>query len=343
MRGLVFSGDREVEIVDLTDPIPGPGEVVIAMRASGLCGSDLWAWYRVPTAQLGEQGSRVVRGHEPSGVIAEVGEGVNTFKVGDGVMMHHYTGCGTCKMCRIGYTQMCLHHHETYGRTKNGGHQDYLLAPASTCVLLPDGMSFEEGAACACGAGTAFHALKRLNISGADTIAVFGQGPVGLSATLFASQMGARVLAVDVVPERLALSMRLGADVAIDARETSPVEAIADLTHGEGAGATLDATGIPAVRIQAVDSAMLWGRACFVGEENPTTFDVSRQIIHKQLTVYGSWTFSLAGLAEVANFVVDRKVRLKDLITRRFPLEQGAEAYRLFDSGLAGKVVLEWI
>jgi threonine dehydrogenase-like Zn-dependent dehydrogenase len=70
---------------------------------------------------------------------------------------------------------------------------------------------------------------------------------------------------------------------------------------------------------------------------------VSRQIIHKQLTVYGSWTFSLAGLAEVANFVVDRKVRLKDLITRRFPLEQGAEAYRLFDSGLAGKVVLEWI
>ena len=340
MKGVVFLGDREIEIRELPVPSPGAGDVVIDMKASGLCGSDLRAGYRVPKEQRGDPQSLTVGGHEPCGVIADVGEGVTTVKAGDRVMMHHYTGCGKCKMCRIGYTQMCMQHAEIYGRTQNGGHEEYLLAPAYTCVPLPDEMSFEEGAACACGTGTAFHALKRLNISGADTIAIFGQGPVGLSGTQFAAHMGARVLAVDVVPERLELSKRLGADVVIDASELDPVEAIRELTHGEGADATLDATGIPDVRINAVDSVMLWGRVCFVGEGNLTTFDISRQIIHKQLTIHGSWTFSLAGLAEVANFVVDRKVSLNDLITHRFPLEQAAEAYTLFDSGKTGKVIL---
>ncbi len=340
MRGVVFLGDREIEIREMPDPKPGPGEVVIDIKASGLCGSDFQGGYRVPKAERGVPQGLKVGGHEPCGVIAEVGEGVSTVKVGDRVMMHHYTGCRTCKMCRIGYTQMCIHHHETYGRTENGGHEDFLLVPDYTCVPLPDEMSFAEGAACACGTGTAFHAVKRLGISGMDTIAVFGQGPVGLSATLFAAQMGARVLAVDVVPERLELARRLGADVAIDSSKDDPVEAIMDMTSGEGANATLDATGIPQVRSNALDSAMLWGRVCFVGEGNLTTFDISNQIIHKQLTIYGSWTFSLSGLAEVANFVVNRKVPLNDLITHRFPLEQAAEAYRLFDSGKTGKVVL---
>ena len=257
MKGVVFIGDRELEIRELPDPSPGAGEVVIAMKASGLCGSDLTP-YRSTKAQRGDPRRLKVGGHEPRGAVVEVGEGVSEVRVGDRVMMHHYTGCGTCRMCRIGYTQMCLHHHEVYGSTKDGGHEEFLLAPASTCVVLPDELTFEEGAACACGTGTAFHALKRLAISGADTIAIFGQGPVGLSGTMFAATMGARVIAVDVVPERLELARTLGAETVIDARESDPVEAIRDLTRGEGADATLDATGIPDVRLNAVDSARLW-------------------------------------------------------------------------------------
>jgi 2-desacetyl-2-hydroxyethyl bacteriochlorophyllide A dehydrogenase len=341
MKGVVFVGDRHIEMRELSKPTPGAGEVVMAMKASGLCGSDLRP-YRTPRAQRGDPTTLAIAGHEPCGVVAEIGAGVATVQVGDRVMMHHYTGCGACRMCRIGYTQMCLHHHEVYGFTRGGGHQDFLLIPASTCVALPDALSFEEGAACACGTGTAFHALKRLSISGVDTIAVFGQGPVGLSATQFAATMGARVIAVDVMPERLELASQLGADVTIDASDDPPVETIRELTHGEGADATLDATGIPEVRLDAVDSARLWGKVCFVGEGNTTTFDVSPQIIHKQLTIYGSWTFSLSGLAEVANFVVERQVPLKDLITHRFTLDQATEAYRLFDGGRTGKVMLVW-
>ena len=230
MKGVVFLGDRELEFRELPDPKPGPGQVVIAMKGSGLCGSDLRP-YRTPKEQKGEPASLKVGGHEPCGVIAEVGEGVANVRVGDRVMMHHYSGCGACRMCRIGYSQMCLHHHDTYGSTQNGGHEDYLLAPADTCVAMPDGLSFEEGAACACGTGTAFHALKRLDITGTETLAIFGQGPVGASGTLFAAAMGVRVIAVDMIPERLALAKKLGADVVIDASEQNPVDAIRELTH----------------------------------------------------------------------------------------------------------------
>ncbi len=341
MRGVVFLGDRELEIRELPYPAPGPGEAVIAMKASGLCGSDLRP-YRLSKEEKGDPAQLKVNGHEPCGVIAEVGEGVTTLKVGDRVMMHHYTGCRTCRMCLIGYTQMCLNGSQTYGRAQNGGHEDFLGAPAYTFVPMPDALSFAEGAACACGTGTAFFAIKRLGISGTDTIAIFGQGPVGASATMIAVAMGARVIAVDMIPERLEMAKKLGADVVIDASRQDSVAAIRELTHGEGADATLDATGLPAARINAVDSAMLWGRVCFVGEGNTTTFDVSPQIIHKQLTILGSWTFSLSGLAEVANFVVERRLPLLDLITHRYTLDQAAEAYQLFDTGKTGKAVFLW-
>ena len=339
MRGVVFTGDRNLEVRELGKPEPGPGDVVLKMMASGLCGSDLTR-YRMPAERLGP--TFYVAGHEPCGVVAEVGSGVDSVKVGDRVMMHHYTGCNKCSMCRIGYTQMCLVQNTVYGSAADGGHQDYLLCPASTCAPMPDALSFEEGAAVACGTGTAFHAIKRLGISGVDTLAVFGQGPVGASATLFGKAMGARVIAVDVIPERLALSAELGADVVVDASKDDAESVIRELTDGEGADATLDATGIPDVRINAVDSARYWGRVCFVGEGNTTTFDVSAQIIHKQLTIYGSWTFSLAGLAEAANFVVNRDVPLKKLITHRYELGQADEAYKLFDTGRTGKPVFLW-
>ena len=209
MRGVIFTGDREVEIRNLNDPQPGPGEVVIAMKASGLCGSDL-RHYRAARADRGDPANLKVAGHEPCGVIAEIGSGVTEVAVGDRVMMHHYTGCRTCTMCRIGYTQMCLNGSTVYGTGANGGHEDYLICPAYTCVKMPDGLDFDEGAACSCGTGTAFHALKRLRLAGDDTIAIFGQGPVGASGTMFAKAMGAHVIAVDVDNERLQLAQRSG-------------------------------------------------------------------------------------------------------------------------------------
>ena len=120
------------------------------------------------------------------------------------------------------------------------------------------------------------------------------------------------------------------------------MEAIYGLTHGEGADAAMDYTGLPQPRVQMVRSAKIYGRACFVGEGGDTTFDVSRDIIHKQLTVMGSWTMSTVSLGEVANYVVDRKIPLARLITHRFRLEEAVEAYKVFESGETGKVAFIW-
>ena len=344
MRGVVFLGARKLELREFPDPTPGRGEVVIAIRASGMCGSDLHM-YRAAgnaTAALGlGGGGPVIAGHEPCGVVAAVGPGVpeSQARVGQRVMDHHYRGCGSCKHCRVGWSQLCPHGIVVYGVTGHGGHAPFMTVPASTLVPLPDELSFEEGAAISCGTGTAYWALKRIDVSGRDTIAIFGQGPVGLSATMLGKAMGARVLAVDLAAERRQLATELGADAVIDPRAVDPVSALRELTRGEGVEAALDCTGNPEARVAAVRSACTWGRVCFVGEGGTVTLDVSPDLLRRQLTLHASWTFSTVGQWECARFVADRKIPLTRLLTHRFTLDHAAEAYRLFDTQTTGKGV----
>src|SRR5215472_8796820 len=231
MRGVVFLGGRKLELREFPDPTPGPGEVVVA-------------------------------GHEPCGIVAARGAGVAEADAptGQRVMVHHYKGCGRCKHCRVGWAQLCRSGIVVYGMTGHGGHASYMTVPAFTLVPLPESLSFEEGAAVSCGTGTAYGALKRLDVSGRDTLAVYGQGPVGLSATLLGAAMGARVIAIDVTGARLDLARELGAEATINAVEVDPILAVRELTHAEGADATLDCTGNATARAQAVRSARVFGR-----------------------------------------------------------------------------------
>ena len=205
MRGVTFKGNREAEIREFPDPHAGPGEAVLRIRASGLCGTDLHR-YR------GGDPTDMITGHEPCGVIEELGPGAPPgLKLGDRVMCHHYEGCGTCQICSMGYEQLCPNGHVTFGGgTGHGANADYMICPSRTLVHLPDELSFEEGAAISCGTGTAWNGLNKMDISGKDIVAVFGQGPVGLSGTLSAKAMGARVIAIDVMDERLRLGHEPG-------------------------------------------------------------------------------------------------------------------------------------
>jgi len=345
MRGAVFLGNRKIEIRNFPDPTPGPGEVVIEMKASGMCGSDL-KFYRSPpgAAQaalgLGGGAEPFIAGHEPCGVVAARGPGVpeREAPIGQRVMDHHYSGCGVCKHCRVGWSQLCRAGIVVYGVTANGGHAEYLKVPARTLVPLPEELSFVEGAAVSCGTGTAYGALRRMQLAGGSTLAVFGQGPVGLSATLLGAKMGARVIAVETNPERLALAKQFGAEVAVHADDSE--KALKDLTRGEGVDLALDCTGIAAARVAAVRSAKTWGTVCFVGEGGEVTLDVSRDLLRKQLTVIGSWTFSAMGQAECARFIVDNRIALERIFTHRWKLEQADEAYRTFDTQSTGKGVI---
>ncbi|MGH9668741.1 MAG: alcohol dehydrogenase catalytic domain-containing protein, partial [Terriglobales bacterium] len=163
MRGVVFLGERKLELQEFSDPTPGPGEVVLAIKASGMCGSDLHP-YRAAgnaAASLGlGAGGPVIAGHEPCGVVAAVGAGVTAdfAPAGARVMNHHYKGCGRCKHCRVGWSQLCRSGITVYGMTGHGGHAPFMQVPAFTLVPLPDELSFEEGAAVSCGTGTAYGA-----------------------------------------------------------------------------------------------------------------------------------------------------------------------------------------
>src|ERR1700760_90725 len=309
MRGVVFTGGREIELMEFPDPTPGPGEVVVEMKASGMCGSDLHQ-YRRPKSGGKSMGGRrltptpVTGGHEPCGIVAAIGPEVSEkmARVGQRVMVHHYKGCTVCEHCRSGWSQLCQEEPVlVYGNNAHGGHARYLEVPAFTLVPLHDELSFFAGAAISCGTGTAYGALRRLNISGNDTIALFGQGPVGLSATQLAAAMGARVIALDVSQERLSRAKEFGAAETVNPRSNDPIGAIKDLTHG-GADFTLDTSSQPEVPLAAVRRATVWGTVCFVGERNTVTIDVSPDMLRKQLTIVASWTFSWQGQAECAKF-----------------------------------------
>lgn len=346
MKGIVFPGDRKVRIDSFDDPTPGPGEAVLEIKASGMCGSDL-KFYRSPPGAamkaLGFSSDKVViAGHEPCGVVVAVGPHVNPkqARVGQRVMVHHYKGCGACPHCSTGWQQLCVEGvAEVYGVTGHGAHARYMKCPANTCVELPESLSFETGAAISCGTGTAWGALQRLELKGDQTIAIFGQGPVGLSTTQLAVALGARVIALDVSPSRLARAREFGAHETIDPSKVDPVAAIRQLTNGLGAHATLDASSSPEARRQAVQCLRTWGKACFVGEGGQLTVDVSPDLLRRQITVIGHWTFSTVGQAECAKYIADRGIDVDRLFTERWTLEQADEAYQLFDSAVSGKGV----
>lgn len=347
MRGVVFHGERELELMDFPDPAPGPGEVVVEMRASGMCGSDLHQYRRRKGGGAAATGlpvnlEPVIVGHEPAGVVAAVGAAVEPrlARVGQRVMIHHYQGCNCCNHCRSGWTQLCQEVPiKVYGNNAHGGHAQYLKVPANTVLPLAEELSFAAGAAIACGTGTAYGALRRANLSGNDTIAIFGQGPVGLSATQLAVAMGARVIALDTSPERLARAGAFGAWALVDPRSNDAAAKIRDFTDGRGVDAALDTSSSPEARIAAIRASKVWGTMVCVGEGGDVRIDVSPDLLRRQLTVVGSWTFSTIGQAECARFIVERKVDVDALFTDRWRLDQAAEAYAEFDKQSGGKGV----
>ncbi len=345
MRGVVFTGDRNLEIRQFDDPTPGPREVVLEIKASGMCGTDLHL-YRASADGPGLLGADIgttIGGHEPCGVVAAVGSAVGSqeAKVDDRVMDHHYEGCGVCRHCRTGWDQMCTEGATVFGINGHGAHADYMKVPVTSLVPLREDLSYVTGAAISCGTGTAYGALRRLELKGDETIAIFGQGPVGLSGTMLAAAMGARVIAVDVLSGRRDFAKSFGAETVIDPSEMDPVAAIRELTAGEGAHKSLDCTSSGEARLAAIQATRSWGTACMVGVGGELTVDVARDLIFPQVSVIGSWTFSKTIQTDCANFIASRDLPVERLFTDRWKLDDAAEAYRHFDGGSMGKGVFE--
>lgn len=342
MQGAVLPGGRQVELRTFPVPVPGHGQALLRMRASTICGSDIRAIYREHLGTGAEAYQGVIAGHEPSGEVVATGPGTQRLAPGDRVVVYHICGCGQCDECRIGYEIGC---HEparaAYGWQRDGGHATYLLAEERSCLRLPDQLSFLDGACVACGFGTAYEALLRARISGNDRLLVTGLGPVGLAVAMLGRAMGATaVVGTDPSPERRSLAMALGLLDHASTADEAGLRAVRELAEGRGYEVTIDCSGSAAARLTALENTRDWGRCVFVGEGGTVDFEVSRLLIHRQITLHGSWVTSLGHMEQLLDHLVRWNVRPERVVTDRFRLDQAAAAYQLADSGSAGKVAI---
>jgi threonine dehydrogenase-like Zn-dependent dehydrogenase len=342
MRGVLLPGQARVEIEEFGRPEPGAGQVLVEMKASGLCGSDLRAIYHEHRGSGAERYQNVIAGHEPAGRVEAVGPGVSGFEPGDRVVVYHIAGCGLCEECRKGFMIGCHSPgRSAYGWQRDGGHADFLLAEAHTLLHLPEELTFADGALVACGFGTAYQGILRAGVSGRDRVLVVGLGPVGLGAVMLAASSGAAVIGVDLVPERLDLAEMAGAAHVLMGGEGA-AEQVMELTGGHGIEVGLDCSGSAAGRLLCLEAARTWGRVVYLGEGGTVTFEPSPLLLHKQLTLHGSWVCGLYEMGELLGHLAREGLHPEATVTHKYPLSETKRAYDTFDAGKTGKVVISW-
>jgi threonine dehydrogenase-like Zn-dependent dehydrogenase len=345
MKGAYLPGDSSAVIKDVPVPAPGHGQLLLAVGASGICGSDIGYIYREHKTHKGIEGPAylgVVAGHEPSGQVVQAGPGCRRFTEGDRVLVYHIAGCGQCENCRRGQFISCAQpDRKAYGWQRDGGHAEYLLADESTCIGLPDELSFVDGALIACGFGTAYEGLRRVDVSGADDLLVVGLGPVGLAAAMLGRGLGARmIVGVELNPTRRAWAEELGLfDALVDAGQ-DPVGQVLDLTAGRGCSTAIDCSGAAPGRNVAIDGIAEWGRISLVGEGGRLDTEVSDPLLHKQVTIYASWVTSLWAMEELSRNLVRWRLQPERIVSDTFSLEDADAAYALAAGNSRGKVVI---
>ena len=343
MNAAFLPGNSTVEMREVPVPEPGHGEVLLAVRASTICGSDIRAIYREHLGKGPEGYQSVIAGHEPAGKIVAAGPGCRRFKVGDRVIVYHISGCGVCNDCRRGYMISCssAEYRRAYGWQRDGGMAEYMLAEEKDLIALPDSLTYLDGAQVACGFGTVYEALEKIGIDGSHAVLITGLGPVGLAAGALCRKLGAeKIIGIDISPDRRDIALRLDlCDAVLDSGPENANE-VRELTDGSGVERAIDCSGNAEARAVAIRATRKWGKIAMVGEGGTVAFNPSPDIIHDQKTIYGSWVTSTWLMEELVERLVRWNLHPEEIVTHRFALEHAGEAYRLMASGRCGKVAV---
>ncbi|HOG16330.1 MAG TPA: alcohol dehydrogenase catalytic domain-containing protein [Syntrophales bacterium] len=337
MRAAVYYSNRDVRIEERPVPKIGPGEILIRMKASGICGSDVMEWYRIRKAPL-------VLGHEMTGEIVEVGAGVTGYRTGQRVFAAHHVPCNTCRHCLTGHHTACETLHTT--NYDPGGFAEYIRVPALNVdrgvFALPDEMTCEDGVfieplACV------LRAQRTAKVRPAQSVLVLGSGLSGILHILLARAAGAgRVLATDIHPDRRKAAVRFGADAAIDPRENVP-DRVREINGGHGVDLAVVCAGAPAAFAEAMKCVdrggkVLWFATTEPGVEVPVPVcDLWRNDV-TLLPSYGSSPLDNAAAMEL---IRAGRIPVRDMVSHRLPLSRAAEGFRLVaDGGTTLKVIL---
>ena len=338
MKVARYYSPDDIRIEEAPIPRIKPGEILVQVKACGLCGSDLMEWYVVEKAPT-------VLGHEPAGIVAEVGEGVSEFEVGDRVFVHHHVPCFTCHQCLRGYPTLC----ETFKATHldPGGFAEYIRVPALNVdrdvLKLPEKMSFAQATLIE-PVATCIRGIKRANIQVGDTVVVVGSGVTGLILSQLARVLGAgMVMITDFVPFRLEMAQQLKVDHAINARE-DVLAVLQQLNRGRLADVVIVATG----SVPAMERGMTLANGgatvlLFAPSTPEELLPISpHRMFFSEITLTASYSCSPLETKQALTLIEWGRIKVDELITHYFDLTGVGEAIRLaIQAGESLKIVIE--
>src|SRR5271166_1520223 len=331
MRAAVYRGVNDVRVETVPVPKIGPGELLVRVHTCGICGTDL------KKIASGSHSAPRIFGHETSGVVAAVGQGVGRFRLGDRVVVFHHIPCGECYYCRHKTFAQC----ETYKKVgctagfepSGGGFAEYVrvmdwIVEKGT-VGIPDGISFEQ----ACfvePVNTCIKGIETLRLQAEETVLVIGQGPIGLILAYLAKRAGARVITSDLYPARLTMANSFDLKLTIDASKADAGQIVRGMTEGRGADAVILAVAGSGLIRPAMDAARPGGRVLLFAQtvRGEATIDPAAVCVDEK-ALLGSYSASVELQEESVRFVMNREMDLERLISHRFPLESGVEALKL--------------
>ncbi len=331
---------KPLEMHDIPIPSVGERDVLVRVRAAGICHSD--AHYRAGRATV--RPLPMTLGHEVAGVIEAVGKLAKRAGVGQRVCLHYNITCGDCYYCTTGNDQFC-DSCLMLGHYTNGGYAEYIAVPERNVVPLPDEIPFEQGATLMCASATSFHALRKSRLRAGESAAIFGIGGLGMSAIQLARAFGAlEVFAVDINEEKLRLSSLYGA-IPVNARLVDPVAEIRKLTKSKGVDVSLELIGLPLTMRQAVQCLGVMGRVVIAGlSDKPLEIDTYRELIGNEVEIIGSNDHLLSELPLLVEMARRKVLDTSRVVTQTIPLDAGAinqalDALEHFGAGVRTVIV----
>jgi D-arabinose 1-dehydrogenase-like Zn-dependent alcohol dehydrogenase len=325
---------QPLKIRDVPTPVIGPDEVLIETRTCGICRTDV----HIQDGLAYVPRLPHVPGHEPAGVICEVGKDVANFQVGDRVVPHLFLTCGQCVYCRTGRDAQCSHVGGIIGVTTGGGFAEYFKAPARNLLTLPPEVPFDVGGLTSCAVITAVHAYRRARIQVGDAVLIVGAGGIGQILIQVLKHAGARVAVISRSQESLSIAQELGADLCLKSQEDAPRQVV-DFSGGEGAACIFECVGFAGTMKVAAESASRGGQIIVIGEEAEFPAIDTIQIAQRELEIIGSRNGSKQDAADALRWMAQGVINPP--IAERVPLEAINDGLMKVRNGSAhGRVVV---
>lgn len=323
MKGLVYTAPEQLKIQEVPKPEPKKGEVLVKIRACGICGSDVHGY-------LGLTGRRtppMIMGHEFCGEVAALGEDAKVLKTGDRVAVYPVDYCGECKMCRQGDVHLCLNKRAFGVLDVDGAFAQYISVPEKCCFLIADEIP-DAAASLMEPLAVAYRGVSHYGSFKGKTVLLVGTGTIGLLAMACVKmKKAAKIIVSDLSDSRLEVAKKMGADVVINPSREDFAERIMAETNGDGVDVSIEAVGIEATVRQALDALKLSGEAIWIGNNSPTITINMQQVVTRELKVQGSFLYGLDEFKQVVALINEKKIYADALISKEISLDEVPEYF----------------